>query len=149
MPYKMLIPDCDLKRANKLLAIMRSSLGMTTQEFADGLGLSKEHILRIESGKNRVTASVYLASCMIFSMLAKNKKNATTLSMLNMLVDLDQKVNMPEPMKEDCVNRCWHAKQSSARRYGMGYVKENVCKEYEDWLKTDVYRWVIQRDGRK
>ena len=144
------IESDDLARANKLISIIRTALGVSSRDLASMLKFARPHILRIESGKCKVMPTTYLSCCYIFEKMAKDTSNAAALAMLDILVDIDKKVKLPSDMKDCCIDRCWRAKQNSARRYGTKYPQENVAKEFESWLKGEYYYWLYEeiRNGR-
>ena len=131
----------ELARANKLISILRTALGISSADLAGMLGLTREHVLRVESGKYKVMTTVYLASCFIFNTLARATNNSTALAMMYLLVDVNKKANLPDDMKVRCIERCWRAKQNSPRRFGVEYAQSNVSKEFENWLKEEYFEW--------
>lgn len=144
------VENDELARANKLISIIRSVLGITSKDLAYMLGITRVHVLRIECGKSKVLPTLYLACCFIFEKIAKDTSNAAALTMLDLLVDIDKKVKLPSDMKDRCIDRCWRAKQNSARQYGTKYPQENVAKELGSWLKDEYYHWLYEeiRNGR-
>lgn len=91
----------EIERLQKNFSLIRRSVGWTSQEFADKIGVSKMTISNIETGRYPLTKLQYIAiRSVLDAEIASNKDETEMLAtLLDMLVDHPEKYE-PEEKKE-------------------------------------------------
>lgn len=98
------------------LAALRGHAGWTTQRLADEIGVSKQTISNIETGKSSLTKTQYLAMRTVFNFEALERNNVRLAQALHDLVDepAPQKAKSLSGNKHDITDK--KTSKSSSRR---------------------------------
>lgn len=142
------ISNNQVKRFQNALPLIRTALGLKSEEVAKLVDISRPYVVAMENNKINMTVVCCLALYWVLYTLAKNTNNATALSMFDLLVDIDNATKVPDEIKDICIEKCNKARLDSPRKRGMKEAKKNVCAEYEKWLKNEYYRTVYHQIDR-
>ena len=98
------------------LAALRGHAGWTAQRLADEIGVSKQTISNIETGKSSLTKTQYLAMRTVFNFEALERNNVRLAQALHDLVDepAPQKAKSLSGNKHDITDK--KTSKSSSRR---------------------------------
>ena len=84
-----LLEKLDLQRMQDNLLLIRRTVGWTAEEFGDQIGVTRQTINNIESGRNKLTKTQYIAMRSVLDVeIAKHPEETEMLrTLLDMLVD--------------------------------------------------------------
>lgn len=114
----------------KNLLLIRRAVGWTAEEFGEQIGVTRQTINNIESGRNKLTKTQYIAMRSVLD--AEMKKNPEETEMVRIL--LDMLVDNPEKYREQECNKLLEQANLLTPSILAGTAsRETVSKE---WMKT-------------
>lgn len=120
----------EIQRMQDNLLLIRRTVGWTAEEFGDQIGVTRQTINNIESGRNKLTKTQYIAMRSVIE--AEMAKHPDETQMLRVL--LDMLVDHPENYsKEDYESLLEKANMISPSILAGTSTRENVSKE---WMKA-------------
>lgn len=120
----------EIQRMQDNLLLIRRTVGWTAAEFSDQIGVTRQTINNIESGRNKLTKTQYIAMRSVIE--AEMAKHPDETQMLRAL--LDMLVDHPENYsKEDCESLIEKANMMTPSILAGTSTRENVSKE---WMKA-------------
>ena len=120
----------EIHRMQDNLLLIRRTVGWTAEEFGDQIGVTRQTINNIESGRNKLTKTQYIAMRSVIE--AEMAKHPDETQMLRVL--LDMLVDHPENYsKEDYESLLEKANMMSPSILAGTSTRENVSKE---WMKA-------------
>lgn len=120
----------EIQRMQDNLLLIRRTVGWTAEEFGDQIGVTRQTINNIESGRNKLTKTQYIAMRSVIE--AEMAKHPDETQMLRVL--LDMLVDHPENYaKEDYESLLEKANMMSPSILAGTSTRENVSKE---WMKA-------------
>jgi len=122
----------EIQRMQDNLLLIRRTVGWTAEEFGDQIGVTRQTINNIESGRNKLTKTQYIAMRSVIE--AEMVKHPDETQMLRAL--LDMLIDHPENYsKEDYESLLEKANMMSPSILAGTSTRENVSKE---WMKAAV-----------
>ena len=120
----------EIYRMQKYLLLIRRAVGWTAVEFGEKIGVTRQTINNIESGRNKLTKTQYIAMRSVLD--AEIIKNPEETEMLNVL--LDMLVDHPEKYSEEQVKQAVdQANLLSPSILAGSATRKAVSKE---WMKV-------------
>ena len=120
----------EIYRMQKYLLLIRRAVGWTAVEFGEKIGVTRQTINNIESGRNKLTKTQYIAMRSVLD--AEIIKNPEETEMLNVL--LDMLVDHPEKYSEEQVKQAVdQANLLSPSILAGSATRATVSKE---WMKV-------------
>lgn len=120
----------EIKRMQDNLLLIRRAIGWTAEEFGEQIGVTRQTINNIESGRNKLTKTQYIAmrSVMEVEMAKHPKETEMVRTLLDMLVDHPENYS-----KETYSSLLDKANMMSPSILAGTATRETVSKE---WMKT-------------
>ena len=120
----------EIYRMQKYLLLIRRAVGWTAVEFGEKIGVTRQTINNIESGRNKLTKTQYIAMRSVLD--AEIIKNPEETEMINIL--LDMLVDHPEKYSEEQVKQAVdQANLLSPSILAGSATRKAVSKE---WMKV-------------
>ena len=120
----------EIQRMQDNLLLIRRTVGWTAEEFGNQIGVTRQTINNIESGRNKLTKTQYIAMRSVIE--AEMVKHPDETQMLRAL--LDMLIDHPENYsKEDYESLLEKANMMSPSILAGTSTRENVSKE---WMKA-------------
>ena len=91
----------EITRMQEHLLLIRRTVGWTAEEFGDRIGVTRQTINNIESGRNKLTKTQYIAMRSVLDAeMAQSPEDTKMLrTLLEILVDHPEKYNQPDREK--------------------------------------------------
>lgn len=120
----------EIKRMQKNLLLIRRAVGWTAEEFGEQIGVTRQTINNIESGRNKLTKTQYIAMRTVLDI--EMTKNPEETEMVRILLDI--LVDNPENYSEQECNKLLEQANLLTPSILAGTAsRETVSKE---WMKT-------------